>query len=331
MNDDKEVRLEELEASALPLSEREENPPLIVDLPDGQKLLVGDIKAGTVIEVATWRGTGRPDSRTQRFMLGISHDEPDVSQSVSTPQVQNLVVTTPVPPVAFEQLPLPPEVSENLNINRQALEVVSENRSDIVEIAPEPIIIEEIDQPKVGIADEVAKTESFIQTESLTSRIDLLFGTTSRSLENYSPQTPTSYQNKQLVAPISKSKVKRKIRFEASTAYSLLGVLAVVAMFWFSNIAIVHPKSGLPTALGDAQSTVMFVKSKASYSVGESIVGKSSARDGNPVFGMVDAVGDNVYMLKAPSGFVPVAQKDVRGKVIAIAPWWGKLVSLFDQ
>ena len=46
--------------------------PLVIDLPDGQKLVVGSMVAGSVIEVATWRGTGRPDSRTSRLMLGMS-------------------------------------------------------------------------------------------------------------------------------------------------------------------------------------------------------------------------------------------------------------------
>lgn len=46
--------------------------PLVIDLPDGQKLVVGKMIQGTVIEVATWRGTGRPDSRTSRLMLGMS-------------------------------------------------------------------------------------------------------------------------------------------------------------------------------------------------------------------------------------------------------------------
>jgi hypothetical protein len=48
---------------------------LVIDLPDGQKLLVGKMSAGSVIEVATWRGTGRPDSRTNRLMLGMSNGE----------------------------------------------------------------------------------------------------------------------------------------------------------------------------------------------------------------------------------------------------------------
>jgi hypothetical protein len=46
--------------------------PVVIDLPDGQKLVLGKLSAGSVIEVATWRGTGRPDSRTNRLMLGMT-------------------------------------------------------------------------------------------------------------------------------------------------------------------------------------------------------------------------------------------------------------------
>jgi hypothetical protein len=50
--------------------------PLVIDLPDGQKLVIGKMSQGSVIEVATWRGTGRPDSRTSRLMLGMSINAP---------------------------------------------------------------------------------------------------------------------------------------------------------------------------------------------------------------------------------------------------------------
>ena len=38
----------------LPISDT----PLVIDLPDGQKLVIGKMSQGSVIEVATWRGTG---------------------------------------------------------------------------------------------------------------------------------------------------------------------------------------------------------------------------------------------------------------------------------
>jgi hypothetical protein len=72
--------------------------PMVIDLPDGQKIVLGRLNPGSVIEVATWRGTGRPDSRTNRFMLGVSdgstpvasQDSPDVSQNKAINKLQAL-------------------------------------------------------------------------------------------------------------------------------------------------------------------------------------------------------------------------------------------------
>ena len=57
--------------------------PLVVDLPDGQKLILGKLTPGHVIEVATWRGTGRPDSRTARLMLGMTDGSEPAASSES--------------------------------------------------------------------------------------------------------------------------------------------------------------------------------------------------------------------------------------------------------
>lgn len=61
---------------------------LVIDLPEGQKLVLGKMEEGTVIEVATWRGTGRPDSRTNRLMLGVSFggtNTPDAAKQEQNP------------------------------------------------------------------------------------------------------------------------------------------------------------------------------------------------------------------------------------------------------
>jgi len=75
----------------LPISDT----PLVIDLPDGQKLVIGKMSQGSVIEVATWRGTGRPDSRTSRLMLGMS-------SAAAAAQVQaNQTEATPAPAKVF--------------------------------------------------------------------------------------------------------------------------------------------------------------------------------------------------------------------------------------
>jgi hypothetical protein len=65
---------------------------LVIDLPDGQKLVIGKMSQGTVIEVATWRGVGRPDSRTNRMMFGMSTAEievdPESSETASQAALQ---------------------------------------------------------------------------------------------------------------------------------------------------------------------------------------------------------------------------------------------------
>ena len=68
----------------LPISDS----PLVIDLPDGQKIVVGKMTQGSVIEVATWRGVGRPDSRTSRLMLGMGSGNvnEDAEQEQGTPQ-----------------------------------------------------------------------------------------------------------------------------------------------------------------------------------------------------------------------------------------------------
>ena len=91
--------LQPVDGEELPLASRESQPPLVVDLPDGQKLVVGDLDPGTVIEVATWRGTGRPDSRTNRFMLGVSTNEDE-----GIPKKRSLPKPVEVTPEAPKQI-----------------------------------------------------------------------------------------------------------------------------------------------------------------------------------------------------------------------------------
>ena len=81
------------EMTALPMTGGDS--PLVIDLPDGQKLVVGNLAAGSVIEVATWRGTGRPDSRTSRLMLGMSsaQDKPTESSPSEAKKDSSFIAT----------------------------------------------------------------------------------------------------------------------------------------------------------------------------------------------------------------------------------------------
>ena len=48
---------------------------LLIDLPEGPKLVMHALPANSVIEIASWRGIGNPDSRTSRILIGTAVPE----------------------------------------------------------------------------------------------------------------------------------------------------------------------------------------------------------------------------------------------------------------
>lgn len=78
-------KIDPVEAKVSKIPVELSDAPLVIDLPDGQKIILGKMQNGAVIEVATWHGTGRPDSRTNRFMIGMTNGDA-VSPNQSDPK-----------------------------------------------------------------------------------------------------------------------------------------------------------------------------------------------------------------------------------------------------
>jgi hypothetical protein len=78
-------KIDPVEAKVSKIPVELSDAPLVIDLPDGQKIILGKMQNGAVIEVATWHGTGRPDSRTNRFMIGMTSGD-SVSPNQSDPK-----------------------------------------------------------------------------------------------------------------------------------------------------------------------------------------------------------------------------------------------------
>jgi len=66
---------------------------MVIDLPEGQKVLLGKLPPGTIIEIASWRGTGPPDHHTARILLSTSTGTPSDVASQPAPVAQ-----TPIKP-----------------------------------------------------------------------------------------------------------------------------------------------------------------------------------------------------------------------------------------
>lgn len=79
-----------------------------VELPEGHQLVLGELAPGTIVEVATWQGTGRPDETTNRFLLSASgpglqrRQRRDESSSAEITQIENEKPAPAIEPLKTE-------------------------------------------------------------------------------------------------------------------------------------------------------------------------------------------------------------------------------------
>ena len=72
MNDYKRQNSWSLLEQALKEATEIKTPELTIDLPHNQKLTIGQLKPDTIVEIATWKGSGAPDENSVRMLIGAS-------------------------------------------------------------------------------------------------------------------------------------------------------------------------------------------------------------------------------------------------------------------
>ena len=60
-----------------------------VELPEGHHVTIGELTPGTIVEVATWDGTGKPDETTKRFLISADGNGLTRRTGSEQPQVEN--------------------------------------------------------------------------------------------------------------------------------------------------------------------------------------------------------------------------------------------------
>ena len=76
-------------------------PEMTVDLPHDQKLTFGNLKPNTIVEIATWQGTGAPNDQSVRMLIGASLQPTD----------DNVEIVGQVPEdIVIPEVPASPEV-----------------------------------------------------------------------------------------------------------------------------------------------------------------------------------------------------------------------------
>jgi hypothetical protein len=140
--------------------------PMVIDLPDGQKLIVSNLAAGSVIEVATWRGTGRPDSRTTRLMLGMTTGQSKPAED--TPSESNSSSLSKFAIVVNKVVTLFFKVRSKINSRKNALAEKKSKAPLIEKVEPPMRNTEEteVDDWINSILEKSAKKKILVKTET---------------------------------------------------------------------------------------------------------------------------------------------------------------------
>ena len=186
--------------------------PLVIDLPDGQKLVIGKMSQGSVIEVATWRGTGRPDSRTSRLMLGMSSNAPADAMEKDDSESQ-----APAAPVAPEG-----GVERYVFLTQQfLLKIWSFLKPQLMKVTPatKKLIakLQSKGLPKIKLSRKPKAPKISVATPSENSEIDAWLNKITQKAErsvalSTTRATPTSVKKKSASSarkPVKKRKASR--------------------------------------------------------------------------------------------------------------------------
>jgi hypothetical protein len=328
LNSGAEFTLQEVSPNELPLTKRDETPPLLLDLPEGQQLVVGKLPDGIVIEIATWRGTGRPDSRTNRMMLGVSYDDDVIEESKKKSFLEKIRRSSEPVTEKADSVAVPEKITNNEIPT--ATNSVSAPASAVS--VPEPVTVQTPEPTPVQTPEP-----TLVPTPQPNIQRDMqdLMGARPRTQLVTEPQGSESRLNKH-----AHEIVKREIGQGKKTSVLIyLGKwaasIAAVAMATFlamgpGNLRIVHPDLGLRTSLSSAEDSLILVRKSEQYAVGESVVVRADSLGSPNVFGTIAALSDKEYIVEENSLYHSSTKESVYGKVVLVMPGLGKVFSIFN-
>jgi len=110
-------------------------------------------------------------------------------------------------------------------------------------------------------------------------------------------------------------------------------ILALVCgLLSIAGLRVAHPKSGLSSALGSAETSIAIYHSTSKITKGDKILVDSGAPKSDPALAVVNNVSEDNLDIQVNSNLVRVSvKKDLHGKLIAVVPFVGYVFSLFSK
>jgi precorrin-4 methylase len=102
------------------------------------------------------------------------------------------------------------------------------------------------------------------------------------------------------------------------------GVALLVVVLAFAGVRVIHPQTGLKSALGNADTSIAIYFKTSEISKGQKVIVHTGLGSADPVLASVNKVtGDDVDLQVGTSLQRVSAKKNIQGKLILILPFLG--------
>lgn len=292
-------------------------PDLTIDLPFDQKLTVGSLKPNTVVEIATWRGTGGPDENSIRMLIGAGQQEivnpigalaEDIPEKKHLPLELDEVHSTPHNQVVPEPLASAPSYPAEENPSNTTFTPVSMPPH----VSP--------DIPKVSLSEW---GRGFVYSSTFyNKRARNLVHSVNKPVVD--PRELLGRKNARKM-----NRIPRSIPGWLMAGLSVLSIALVIGGLNVSRIlAFDHPQVGPDLPFGNANTALMAIQPMSEPVLG----GLAMAEiDSKRQLVRVESIKEDSLTVATMSGSLEISREALSGPIAFVIPILGYLWLPFSQ
>lgn len=108
-----------------------------------------------------------------------------------------------------------------------------------------------------------------------------------------------------------------------------VAILAVIAiLFTALGFRVAHPKSGLRSAAGEANTSLVAYKHSDTFEVGDKVIIKLDEKSKSPAIGIVRTIEEKDLIVQTGDLILTVPNKQVSGKLLGVFPFLGSVFTI---
>lgn len=106
-------------------------------------------------------------------------------------------------------------------------------------------------------------------------------------------------------------------------------VVAVALLMSVLGFRVHHPQSGLRSAVGSAESSIVLVRQVDKFSAGDRVLVDIGDSNLSPATSIIRSVNDGSIDVQAGDLLLTVEPEKIKGRILALIPFLGSLIGAF--